>query len=160
MNTELVKFIPPAVPVFKGRTDSYLEQVKPYKCESAIDFERGKEYRQVGKALETEIVNHYKPIKQGIDASKQKVLDMERLDLAGVKQGLEILDNEAVPWKREQDRLAQAETDRKAEEERKRKEAEKAKEVEKEIVENPDEYSLVEEEEGAEEEPSSVKEEA
>mgnify|MGYP001611022855 CR=1 FL=1 len=37
---------------------------------------------------------------------------------------------------------------------------EKAKEVEKEIVENPDEYSLVEEEEGAEEEPSSVTEEA
>lgn len=130
MNTELAEFVPPLVPVFKGRTDSYLEQVETYKCESAIDFERGKEYRLIGKALETEIVNHYKPIKQGIDASKQKVLDMERLDLAGVKEGLILIDNAAVPWKREQDRLAQEAADNRREEERKRKEAEKAKEVE------------------------------
>lgn len=127
--TELVEIIPPSAPVFQGRTDSYLEQVRSYKCESAIDFERAKEYRGIGKALETEIIAHYKPIKQGIDASKQKVLDMEKLDLAGVKRGLEILDNEAVTWKREQDRLAQEEADRKREEDRKYKEAEKQKEV-------------------------------
>lgn len=129
MKTELVEIIPPSAPVFQGRTDSYLERVKEYRCKSAIDFERAKEYRGIGKALENEIIAHYKPIKQGIDASKQKVLDMERLDLAGVKQGLEILDNEAVAWKQEQDRLAQEEADRKKEEDRKRKEAEKQKEV-------------------------------
>lgn len=117
------------LPAFKGKTDSFLERVKDFKCESLADFERGKEYRLAGKALENEIVNHYKPIKQGIDASKQQVLDMEKTDLNGVKRGIEIIDNAAVAFKREQDRIAQVEADRKAEEDRQRKLADQQREA-------------------------------
>lgn len=62
-----------------------------------------------GKKIRKAIVADYKPIKQGIDEIKRKVLDLEKEELAAVDGGLDPLEERCVAFKRLDDARVEAE---------------------------------------------------
>ncbi len=119
----------PPTPVFDEQIEAYVALTVGFVCNNEMDFERSKVLGVQGTNLKNDIINSYRPVKQAIDAYKQPILDQEKADLTKVLAALETIDGPAVEWKREQDRIAQAEADRKKAEDLKKKEAEKQKEV-------------------------------
>jgi hypothetical protein len=85
--------------------------------------EVGKTLREMKKTIE----EHYRPIKQSMDASKKVVLDKEKADLAPILAAIDQLNamSSACLTKREQERQAEERRLRAIEEERARKEQEK-----------------------------------
>jgi len=121
----------PPIPVFDEAIDQYLAQVGEYKqCTNKIEFDRAKELGNKGTALKGQIAGGYAEIKRAIDAYKQPILDQEKSDTARVVNAIRALDDIALPWQREQDRLAQEAADRRRQEEIDRRKAEKDKEAE------------------------------
>lgn len=93
-------------------------------------------YRQCGefilgcKQLIAKIEREFKPIKQAQDDAKRKILDMEKNTLQPVKQALELTQNAALEYKREQDRKAREYHIKREQEQAAAREAERLKDAE------------------------------
>lgn len=74
--------------------------------QEAADFERELLRR------EKVIVEHYKPIKQSVDAHKRVILDQEREFLAPIQEAKKILKDKELAWDNEQNRIAEKEAKR------------------------------------------------
>lgn len=127
--TELPKL--PPTPVFDEHIEAYLAQIAAIpECKNIEDHERLKALGNTGTRLKKQIADSYAELKRAIDDIKQPVLDNEKRDTAKVEQAIKSTDAIALPWQREQDRIAQEEANRKAQEEVERKQRENEKEAE------------------------------
>ena len=124
------KMVLPPLPTFDEHIEGFDLAVRNFECRNEDDFKLGKALGERATRLKTDIIAAYQPIKRAIDSLKQPVLDAEKRDLAKIKALLDFVDAECVPWKQEQDRIAQEAANKRREEERQRLEAERVAKLE------------------------------
>lgn len=97
-----------------------------------VTYEKAGELLKAHKAMEKEIKDYHKPIKQAIDVSKKKVIDAEKAELEKLNLGTLHLNHEMTAWyqaaekKRKEEEARLAEIARKEAEEQQLRDAEQA----------------------------------
>jgi len=117
----------------EGKISEHVELAKAVKITTEEQYVQAGELRAGLKALDKEAEATFKPIKQGIDASKKIVLDEEKRIRNPLADAGEILNPKLIAWEDEQERLRKAKE--RALNELARKKAEKEAKVEAKALE-------------------------
>lgn len=120
----------PPLPTFDEHLETLDVAIRGYECRTENDFKAGKALAERCSRLKSDISISYQIIKRAYDALKEPVLGAEKRDMAKVKSMVDWIDAECVPWKQEQDRIAQQAANQRREAERLRLEAERAARLE------------------------------
>ena len=125
---ELIEIgILPPMPVWDDHLEAYLARVSKFTCQSKADFDAGKLLASDGTKLRVQILQSFQPLTQAIDDIKAPVLERRNEATTKIDNAVKGIDSVNISWKREQDRIAQEEAERKRQEEiRLREEARQA----------------------------------
>jgi hypothetical protein len=89
-----------------------LEQARALIVTNEIEYSAAGEFIVGAKALVAEIKAFFKPMKDKAFAAHRAICDQETNSLNPVNQAIQAAGDAALPWKREQDRIAKEEAER------------------------------------------------
>lgn len=119
----------PPMPVWDEHLEAYLERVKNFTCQSKADFDAGKILASDGTKLRVMILQSFQPLTQAIDELKALPLERRNNATTIIDNAVKGIDSINISWKREQDRIAQEEAERKRQDEIKRREEARQAEI-------------------------------
>ena len=127
---ELIEIgILPPMPVWDDHLEAYLARVSEFTCQSKADFDAGKLLASDGTKLRVMILQSFQPLTQAIDNIKAPILERRNEATTKIDNAVKGIDSVNIAWKREQDRIAQEEAERKRQEEIKRREEARQAEI-------------------------------
>lgn len=123
-----ISILPP-MPIWDEHLETYLERVKNFTCQSKEDFDAGKILASDGTKFRVQVLQSFQPLTQAIDDIKAPVLERRNEVTTKIDNAVKAVDSVNISWKREQDRIAQEEAERKRQEEIKRREEARQAEI-------------------------------
>lgn len=112
----------PPMPVFDEHIDTYLAKSENLIVCDQQSFEAAKALATEGVRLKQDVTTSFAPVTQAIDALKAPVLESRNGYIERIDKRVELIDASANSWKKEQDRIAQEEANKRQQEELKRRE--------------------------------------